>query len=96
MSKFKLPRKRKKQYKKDNYPFFSTWFYKESWEWFYFKRRVEVRCLEVIMKYPDKVGNEELLEWYKEYYPNDKLSHSYCIQNRHRFDIYNELKPNKK
>ncbi len=100
--KFKLPRKKKKKYKKD------CWFpiiKKEEWEWYFFRRRVEVRCMEVILTYPNynvEIGkyefdpklrvdatNEQLLEWYKKYYPNDKFSHHYCKENRHKWDKFN-------
>jgi len=80
-NKFKLSRKRKKQYQKDckkyNYPYFLT---KSYWEWFYFKRRVEVRGMSVIILYPKIATENELLNWYKKYYPKDKLAQHYCKQ----------------
>jgi hypothetical protein len=66
-----------------------------------FRRRVEVRCMEVILTYPKysketneyefdpklavKATNEQLLAFYKEHYPDDKLAHHFCKQNRHRY-----------
>jgi hypothetical protein len=90
--KFKLPRKKKKQYKKDNSVFFDIQRDKNNWEWFYFRKRVEVRNMEVILLYPEKATDEQLLDWYKTHYPNDKLSHMYCIQNRHKWDNFNDSK----
>lgn len=58
-----------------------------DWEWFYFRRRVEVRCAEVFV---DNPTNENLLKWYKEHYPEDKLSHHYCMENRHKWDKFNK------
>lgn len=89
--KFKLSRKRKKQYKKDLPKYlWPLWYSKEDWEWFYFRRRVEVRCMEVIMfDYPRIAYSTELLQYYKTNYPNDKLAHMYCMQNRHKYDKYN-------
>jgi len=102
--KFKLSRKRKKEFKKilekggDSYS-------KENWEWYFFRRRVEVRSMEVILTYPDynietgkyefdpklriDATNEQLLKWYKKYYPIDKLAHHYCKENRHKWDKFN-------
>lgn len=42
MSKFRLSRKAKKQYKKDNIVFNAHWSFKRkaNWEWFYHKQRV--------------------------------------------------------
>lgn len=77
----------------------------KSWEWFYFKRRVEVQCMYTILGcqdtgYIDKqtgkwirydkpkenyVNDEILLNWYKKHYPNDKLAHHYCKQNRIKY-----------
>jgi len=105
MIKFKMPRKMKKRLKKSyQYPFLCR-TEKAQWEWFFFRKRVEVRCMEVILTYPkyDKekkeyefdpklavpATNEQLLEFYKKYYPDDKLSHHYCKQNRHRWDKFN-------
>lgn len=88
VSKFRLPRKKKKQFKKDDF-LFKLHYNKECWEWFYFKRRIEVRCMEVILKYPAKANDDELLEYYKKHYPNDKLAHHYCRQNRHKWDKFN-------
>jgi hypothetical protein len=106
--KIKLSRKRKKKYKKILKKVgisYSHMKNKEEWEWFYFRRRIEVRCMEVILSYPEyniETGkyefdpklridstNEELLEWYKKYYPNDKLSHHCCKENRHKWDKFN-------
>lgn len=84
--KFKLPRKRKKQYKKNHS---KIYYSKEYYEWFYFRRRVEVRGMEVILNYPKTSTNKELLEWYQTHHPNDKLAHHYCKQNRHKWDKYN-------
>jgi hypothetical protein len=98
----KLPRKSKKKFKKDC-PY--SQIDKYSWEWFYFKRRVEVRCMEVTLLYPKydieqnkyefdpknaKIAtNEQLLAFYKEHYPNDKIAHCFCMQNRHKWDKFN-------
>jgi len=41
--KFKLSRKKKKQYQKDIYPFFKSSYNKECYEWFYFKRKVIIK-----------------------------------------------------
>lgn len=105
MANFKLPRKAKKKYKKDNPIFYNCSREKERWEWFYFRRRVEVRCMEVILTYPEynketgkyefdpklakPATNEQLLAYFKKHYPNDKLSHHFCRQNRHRWDKFN-------
>jgi len=88
--KFKLPRKKKKKFKKDCYPHFKSYYNKECWEWFYFKRRVEVRNMEVIINYPDIISNTELLSWYEENCPNDKLAKMFCLQNRHKWDKFNK------
>ena len=107
--KFKLSRKRKKQYKKDlgynSDILFSLYKQKEYWEWFYFRKRVEIRCIKIILNSPNynretntyefdpklakPATKEELLAWYKKYYPNDKEAHSYCLQNLNRWDKYN-------
>ena len=89
---FKLPRKKKKQYKKDNPIFYNIQRDKANWEWFYFKRRVEVRNMEVIIDYPNILTNEQLLNWYITNYPNDKIDHMYCLQNRHKWDKFNNTK----
>ena len=57
------------------------------WEWFYFRRRVEIRGTEVAL---DNPTDEYLLIWYKKHYPEDKLAHHYCRQNRNKWDIFNE------
>ena len=105
MSVFKLSRKRKKQYKKDLGIFYNNNITREDWEWFYFKRRVDVRCMHTILGCPtngeiDKktgmwitfeepiqnyIDDDILLEWYKKHYPNDKLAHHYCKQNRNKW-----------
>lgn len=89
MRKFKLPRKLKKKYQKDASVFYNCWRSKESWEWFYHKRRIEIRCMEVILTYPQIATNKQLLEFYQKNYPNDKTSHMLCNQNRNRWDKYN-------
>ena len=75
--KFKLSRKRKKQFKKDCYPFFNAYYNsdvrKENWEWFYFKERVEIRGMSVI------VDNVE--KWYNDNYPDNKQVKHYLNQN---------------
>lgn len=78
---FKLPRKKKKEYLKKYSRRYRLLFYnKAEWEWYYFRRRVEVRCMKVIINYPELASKEELLKWYKEHYPNDKLAHHYVKQ----------------
>ena len=50
MKKWRLSRKRKKQWRKDD-PFFnSSWSYKRKnmWEWFYFRNRVQDRAYKAI------------------------------------------------
>jgi hypothetical protein len=47
MTYIKLSRKRKKQYKKDAGVLYKP--SREDWEWFYFKRRVEIRCMYTIL-----------------------------------------------
>ena len=106
MKQFKLSRKRKKQYKKFCGIFWNCWNNKERWEWNCFERRVQVRCMEIITyPYYNKETNEyefdpslykpatnvQLLERYKKWYPNDKLAHHYCKQNRHRWVKFNRL-----
>lgn len=74
----------------------------EEWEWFYFRRRVEVNSMFTILgcteygeinKITGKwvtyetpiekhIDNDILLSWYKKHYPDDKLAHHYCKQNR--------------
>ena len=132
MKKFKLPRKKKKQYIKDliDYPcayfkvlksrfnfkvprrdvkkitqsIYNCYKSKNDWELFYFERRIDVRCKEIILTYPDydkitkkyefdpslakPATNEQLLAYYKEYYPNDRLAHHYCRQNRHKYSNF--------
>lgn len=110
MIKFRLSRKRKKQYKKDlccnRGPLSSLYSKKEYWEWFYFKRRVEIRCIQCILNYPlynretntyefdinlvKPATKEELLSWYKKRYPNDKEAQSYCLQNLNPWGKYNQ------
>lgn len=85
---FKLPRKKKKQYKKDN-PFYNIQRDKENWEWFYFKRRVEVRGMAVIIDYPNVLSDEQLLNWYRTYYPNDKIAQHFCRQNKNKWNKFN-------
>ena len=144
MAKFKLNRKRKKEYKKDLVKAFykhwnealgksfdkgdfiagigchlltsadykkvmkSEWSYRNNvydWEWLYFRKRVKVRGMCTIKNSPDTgeideetgiwirfdkpkenyMDDDMLLEWYKKYYPNDKLSHHFCKQNRNKW-----------
>ena len=104
---FKLPRKKKKDFKKRGH----MWKYylssKCNWEAVMFPRRIDVRCMEIILTYPklnmgtvewefdpniaNPATNEQLLSWYKEHYPNDKLAQHYCIQNRHKWDKFNRI-----
>jgi len=74
---FKLPRKKKKKYKKDD-PFFNAHWTnadnatkRSNYEWFYNRRKVEIRSMLVILDYPRVVSKEELSAWYLEKYPND-------------------------
>lgn len=96
--KWKLPRKLKKKipyHKRSN----KYWF-----EYYFFSRRLDVNAMEVCLTYPKwdkekheyefdpklfkRATNEQLLEWYKKHYPNDKLAHHFCKQNRHRWDKF--------
>lgn len=92
MVKFKLSRRRKKQWKKDDICYGAHAYgpqAKCSWEWFYFRKRVEIRGMEIIVEYPKIISSEELLKIYQDCYPNDKLAHTYCKENRHRWDKFN-------
>ena len=154
MKRFKLSRKRKKQYKKDLanhhvkyfaghlkdaavennigkglacylvlsgslrdmralgdslYKIYNT---QAHWEWFYFQRRVEVSSMFTVFNCPDNgyidketgkwiryevpiqnsMTNEELLEWYKEHYPEDKLAQHYCMQNRTMWREFDKIR----
>ena len=145
--KFKLSRKRKKQYQKDlAIAFYKHWYkmlgesiengeylkavgcgllvsanfrrlmkteysYRNNvyeWEWLYFRRRVEVNSMFTILGCPDNgeidkesgkwirydkpkenyVDDDILLEWYHKYYPDDKLSHHFCKQNRNKWNKF--------
>ncbi len=82
MSKFKLPRKVKKQYKKDN-RFFRVQYDQVHYNWFKDSQRVRITAMRVILKYPEVATKEEMLAWYKEHYPEDKRAHQICEQLKH-------------
>ena len=90
MYKFRLPRKLKKVYKKTNkYGKYKMRISRAEWEWLYFRRRVEVRCIEIVAEYPKILSSDELLAWYKKYYPDDKESQMYARQNVNKWLKYN-------
>jgi hypothetical protein len=83
MAKFKLPRKKKKQFKKDCYPFFDMYYNSKdrvaNWEWFYFKRRVCIRGLGAI------VG--DLKSWYIQNNILTKDNNRIITQNMYKYII---------
>lgn len=54
----------------------------------YFKDRKTVRYMEVCLNYPTLSTNEQILDFFKTFYPNDKKYHTLCLQNRHKWDNY--------
>lgn len=88
--KFKLSRRRKKQYKKDlGTPVLGFRYTKCNWEWYYYRTRVEVRCLEVMLQYPRLVDQAELLTWVQAHAPQNRAALHYARQHRHRWDKFN-------
>jgi len=83
---FKFPRKLKKKIKK-----LPSWVTTKEWlEWYLFPKRIDVRAMEICITYPENPAtNEQLLAWYQKYYPNDRLAHHFCKQNRHKWDKFN-------
>jgi len=77
MDKFRLPRKTKKQYRKDN-KFFSINYDQCNYNWFYDKQKVCILAMRVILMYPKIATKEQMLNWYLENYPNDKRAHQIC------------------
>jgi len=67
-----------KKVQKSVYSFYGRLAY---WEWLMFERRIDVRCTQIVANYPKTLTNEELLAWYKKYYPNDRESQMYARQN---------------
>lgn len=66
---FKLPRKIKKQYKKDMQSKYGCIFKSKmnelEFNWFYHRYKFEVNCVRVCEKYPNILSIPDLLEFYK-------------------------------
>lgn len=77
MSKFRLPRKVKKQYRKDN-PLWRIHYDQCNYNWFVDKQRVVITAMRVIINYPAVATKGEMLAWYLEHYPEDKRAHQIC------------------
>lgn len=61
---FRLPRKIKKKYRKDNIVF-ACEFNQECYNWFYHKDNVILESLRYIIKYPDIVTKLEVIKYLK-------------------------------
>jgi hypothetical protein len=92
--KWRLSRKRKKQFKKDcgiyksHYEncILSDLF--KNWEWQYHKERVTMRFLRVIIKYPSIVSESSITLWYIKHYGKQSKYSKYYFQNLHPFKKY--------